>query len=253
MASHGGGIIQLGPFKYTVSGTLSLVTTVTLQGIPGATKIVKTTGDGPVVRVFGGARLKDCTIELNRSDGTTYTADQNPTNPWENSVVHLCEPVFEDKYFIKDSSSVYDSGWDATMYGAATIEGCMINTRISATRGIYIYPYGVESNYSSSGLTLDDRHLNSRVINNTIIPADGRVSGVVEHSCIYYHNLGTATGAASICLGNICTSGALPSGEVGVITTPDAASSVRSMALGRSSAGANAPREECNIATYTEY
>jgi hypothetical protein len=239
MAFQGGGIVQLGPFDYTVRGTLNLVSTVTLQGVPGATRIKKITGDGPVVRVFGGARLKDCTLELNRTDGTTYTVDQDPTRPWENSVVHLCEPVFENKHL--EMLSGAQDGWQGTVYGAATIDGCMINCRISNTRGIYVGLYGVEADSRDSGATLDAGYLNARITNNTIIP----LGAAPLHSCIYF----AAGTYCSVCIGNICRSGN-QSGTTGKITSTSAN---RMVAIGRSSAGANSPREEANIASYSEY
>ena len=239
MAFQGGGIIQLGPFDYTIAGTLNIVTTVTLQGVPGATKIIKIAGEGPAVRVFGGARLKDCAIERN-TPASAYTADQNPTRPRENAVVHLCEPVFEFKHIEMISGN--DDGWQGTVYGAATIDGCAVNCRISDTRGIYVGLYGVEADSSGSGTTLDSGYLNARVVNNTIIPLE---SARTVHSCIYFA-AGTYT---AVCLGNICRSG----NQSGTTGTIKSTSANRQVALGRSSAGANSPREEANIASYSEY
>jgi len=239
MAFQGGGIIQLGPFNYTVRGTLNVVSTVTLQGVPGATKITKIKGEGPAVRVFGGGRLKDCAIERN-APSSAYSADENPTRPWENSIVHLCEPVFENKHL--EMLSGDNDGWQGTVYGASTIDGCMLNCRISSTRGIYVGLYGVEADFRDSGTVLDSGYLNARIVNNTIIPLE---SARTVHSCIYFA-AGTYT---AVCLGNICRAGN-QSGTTGVIKST---SSNRQAAFGRSSAEDNFPREEANIATFSEY
>lgn len=240
MALQGGGILQLGPFTYTIRNTMNIVTTVTVQGIPGATKIVKTNGEGPAVRVFGGAKIKDCIIERNQPS-SAYTEDENPTRAWENSVVHLCELVFESTHVMSTTGgSAAQDGWQGTIYGAATIEGCGINTRVSKTRGVYVGLYGVEAEARGSGAVLDSGYLNARIINNTIIPLASPT-----HACIYFA-AGTYT---AVCLGNICRSGN-QSGTTGVIKST---SSNRQVALGRSSGGAHGPREEANIATYSEY
>ena len=212
LAMQGGGIIQLGPHTYDTVGTINLTTGVSICGVPGATKIRKTTGDGPVVRVFTGARLEDCAVELSRTDGTTYTVDQNPTNAWENSVVHLCEPSLPGTKLMKTSSD--NNGWEGPFNGAATLSGCSINTLVSRTRGVYVSRFGVFGEEVRSGVTapvtLTTNFLNVRIINNTIIPMDA--STMDEQSCIYF-----ATGKYyGVCTGNICTAGD-SDGDLGII------------------------------------
>jgi hypothetical protein len=198
LAAQGGGVIHLGPYTYTITGTMNLLTGVSIVGIPGATVIKKTTGDGPVVRVFTGARLEDCEVELSRTDGSAYTTDENPAHSWENSVVHLCEPFFQDRTLPITSDP--SNGWQGTKYGAATISGCVINQLVSKTRGIYVSKYGV---LGDTGLKLPGGYVNVRIINNTVIPPDSREYGVILHSSIYFFH-GRFNG---VCLGNICTAG----------------------------------------------
>ena len=198
LAAQGGGVIHLGPYTYTITGTMNLLTGVSIVGIPGATVIKKTTGDGPVVRVFTGARLEDCEVELSRTDGSTYTHDENTDTPYENSVVHLCEPFFQDRALPITSDP--SNGWQGTKYGAATISGCVINQLISETRGIFVSQYGV---LGDTGAHLPYGYINARVINNTVIPPDSREPGVTNQSSIYFHH-GNFNG---VCLGNICTAG----------------------------------------------
>ena len=209
MAAQGGGIIQLGPFTYNITGTLNLLTGVSLVGVPGAT-VIKLNGEGPVVRVFTGARLLDCEIELNRhEDASTsfYTADQNPTNKWENSVIHLCEPYFQDRSLLV--SALDSNGWQGTKYGAATVMGCSINQKITKTRGIFVSSYGV---IGDTGATLGDGYINVRIMNNTIIAQDTRSeTGNTQSSIYFYH--GKYFG---ICTGNICSSGD-SDGPLGII------------------------------------
>ena len=227
LAVQGGGVIHLGPQTYETTGTLNLTTGVTIRGIPGATKIRKTTGDGPVVRVFTGARLEDCAVELSRTDGTTYTVDQNPTNAWENSVVHLCEPSLPGTKLMKTSSD--NNGWEGTFNGAATLSGCSINTLVSRTRGVYVSRFGVFGEEVRSGVTapvtLTTNFLNVRIINNTIIPMDA--STMDEQSCIYF-----ATGKYyGVCTGNICTAGD-SGGELGIIRYDGSSGTASSIAFG---------------------
>ena len=198
LAAQGGGVIYLGPYTYTITGTMNLLTGVSIVGIPGATVIKKTTGDGPVVRVFTGARLEDCEVELSRTDGSTYTHDENPDAAWENSVVHLCEPFFQDRTLPITSDP--SNGWQGTKYGAATISGCVINQLISETRGIFVSQYGV---LGDTGAHLPYGYINARVINNTVIPLDSLRGGVTAQSSIYFHH-GNFYG---VCIGNICTAG----------------------------------------------
>ena len=243
MAAQGGGIIQLGPFTYNLSGTLNLLTGVSLVGVPGAT-VLKLSGEGPVVRVFTGARLLDCEIELNRpADEDFYTSDQNPTNKWENSVVHLCEPAFQDRSLL--ISGLDSNGWQGTKYGAATIMGCAINQKITKTRGIFVSSYGV---LGDTGATLGDGYINVRIMNNTIIAQDTRSeTGNTQSSVYFYH--GKYFG---VCTGNICSAGD-SGGLLGIIKYDGdgSGSNDNAVCFGGVATGGSFNLVSSNICTYT--
>ena len=86
--SQGGGVIRLGPYEYAVHKSMTLKEGVTLVGVPGKTKLIKTADDektvagdygsgelGPVITLEAGARIVDCHIDLVLPTGHGFTRD----------------------------------------------------------------------------------------------------------------------------------------------------------------------------------
>jgi len=163
---------------------------------------------------------------------------------WGNCIVHCCEPFFQDRALDSGTAGVYeeDNGWQGTKYGPATVSGCVLNTKVSKTRGIFVSKYGVSAEEGSPDTTLSDGFINVNITNNTIIPMNAGAE--TEQACIYF----SPGGYYGVCLGNICTAGD-SAGTLGQIVYNTAGNYV---AFGGEATSDTFVRTSSNCAKYSE-
>jgi hypothetical protein len=214
-----------------------------IQGSSSEVIIRDTSGSGPsstlVVshnpnRLFAGMKLSEDVNGVTARGGG-----------WGNCIVHCCEPFFQDRALDSGTGGDYqeDNGWQGTKYGPATVSGCVLNTKVSKTRGIFVSRYGVAASEGSPDSRLSDGFMNVNITNNTIIPMNAGEE--LEQACIYF-----APGSYyGVCLGNICTAGD-SAGTLGHIVYPTSANSI---AFGGEATSNTFVRTSSNCAKYSEY